>query len=105
MSIFASSSHMEGASKLRCDFQNFVERAARKRVMERFVDVVEGHAVRQAFEDDLHRQTGATNSELTTQQFRVRHNPLVVLIGPRLPSRHSRSTSSLNKMTALKPGI
>jgi hypothetical protein len=72
----------EGAPKLRCDFQDFMQRGVRKRVVEGFVDVAEGHAVRQTFEDQFNGEAGTANGEFAAQQFRVRYNPLVLLIGP-----------------------
>ena len=71
---------MEGAGKLRCDFQNFVEGGVRECIVERFVDVGEGHAICKAFEDEFDRETRTPDGELAAQEFRVRHNPLVVLI-------------------------
>jgi hypothetical protein len=79
---------MKGAGELRCDFQDLVERGVRERIVERFVDVREGHAICKAFEDEFDRETCTPDGELAAQEFRVRHNPLVVLIRPRLPIRH-----------------
>jgi hypothetical protein len=49
---------MEGARKFRCDLLDFMQRGVRKRIVEGFVDVAKGHAVRKTFEDQFNGKAG-----------------------------------------------
>ncbi len=53
------------------DFQNLVERSVREHVMERLVDIGQGHGVGEAFEDEFYGEARAADGQLTAAQFGV----------------------------------
>ena len=53
--------------KLGSDFQDFSKGGVGECVVEGAVDVVELHAVGEAFEDQVDRQAGTSDGEVTTQ--------------------------------------
>jgi hypothetical protein len=84
-SMLASSNYMEGIRKLGRYFQNFWKSLTGERMIERLINVIQGHATSEAFEDQRDRQAGATNRKFSAEELSVRDDPTIVLVCRRLP--------------------
>src|SRR6516225_3493717 len=61
----------------------------REGAVERVINLSQRHAASQAFEDQRDRKARATNCQLSPQEQGVSNDPLIVLVGHRLPVRHN----------------
>jgi|SRR6516162_3973052 len=75
----------------------------REGMIEAFVDVLEGHTVGQALENQRHGQARGTNGRSPSQQLRIGHNSPVVLVGLGLKVHHWRQllASSYQRQSCL----
>src|SRR5208282_308843 len=88
-STLASSSHMNGIGNLGGDLEDLGQGLLRESPVKGFVDVLQSHPRREAFEDQRNRQPGAANRQPPSQELRVSDDPLIVFVRSRLPVRHN----------------
>jgi len=102
--MLASSSHMEGAGELGCDFQDLRQSLRRKGTIEGVIDLFERHAAREAFEDQRHRQPRPANGQFPAQEFWIGDDPPIILVGRWLPVWHLVHISILDAPEYASPG-
>ena len=79
-STLASSSHMERVRQLGSDLQHFGQGFMREGAIQRFVDVLQGHAVRQALQNQRNGQPRTANRQLSPEKSGISNDPLLFLV-------------------------
>ena len=89
--MLASSSHMAGSGQLRSYFQHLRKRLAGECSIKALVNVIQRHAVGQAFKYQRDGKAGATDSERAAQQKWISHDPEIIFVLPRFKALHAIS--------------
>jgi len=86
--MLASSSHMYSSGQLRRYLQYFRKRLAWECPTKALVNIIQGHAIGQAFKNQRDREASPPDSQHAAQQEWVGHDPAVILVRPRFESLH-----------------